>query len=422
MKASMCLPSSDRLSSVGLIPLMLLLAGVAGVPMLHVNNAAAGDLVRNDLASNDLMQWQMHGFVTQAAFHSSDNNFNGESDDGISTDFNEAGLNASVSLFGNVRIAGQALARNAGEYDRGDLRTDYFNIDWKFWQGESFIAGARVGRVRNPYGLYNETRDVAHTRPSIYLPGVVYIESIRDVLISRDGYAFYGELYGDFGTLSLEGGAGEHQVSDNLIAEAMLADIGSIKITNAQMKIARAMWESPDARWRLALSATSYEDDADYVVPGTFSQVVTVASLQYSTSQWQLTSEFLRFDFDLDAGPLQLKRPGEAAYLQYNWFFSPQWQVYGRYEYGVWDRDHRNGSSMQQFCGTLFEQFCYPRQTGYRRDAGLGVRWDIDNHWMIAAEAHYLEGTMMLSYLDNRDTFATATYWTLLGLEVAFRF
>lgn len=382
----------------------------------------AGLLLAMPVLGADQSLWQVHGFLAQSAFYTSNNNFFGSSDDGISTDFTEAGLNASVLLFGNLRIAGQALSRNAGDYDNGELRTDYFNVDWRFWQGESSLVGVRVGRVRNPYGLYNETRDVAHTRPSIFMPSVLYTEAIRDVLLSRDGYALYTEFYGDHGTLSLEAGAGKHGISDKLVAEAMMSEIQGLSLDDADITIARAMWESPGANWRMALTNTRYTDDAFFIVKGRFTQQVNVLSLQYSSDQWQLTGEYSRFDFKLDAGPLQLKRPGEAAYVQYNWLFSREWQVYGRYEYGVWDRNHRGGSSMTQFCGTLFQQFCYPEHTGYRRDTGIGVRWDIDEHWMAAAEAHYLEGTMMLSYLDNRDTFATATYWTLLGLEVAFRF
>jgi len=374
-------------------------------------------------ATNMTSKIQVHGFLSQSAFYSSNNNFYGDSDDNISTDFNEAGINASVPLFDRLRLAGQMIARNAGANDNGSVRADYLNLDWKFWQGVSAKAGMRVGRVRNPYGLYNETRDVAHTRPSINVPSVVYMEQARDVMISRDGFALYGEIYGDTGTFALEGGAGEVRVSDELVAESLLADLQGVESDKPVLKIARALWESPSDRWRLALSAVDLHNDVMYVsAPGTFDLSAQLLSLQYSSAHWQLTAEYLRFDYEFDFGFLARKYPGEAAYLQYSWLFSNAWQLYGRYEYGAWDRHHRNGSSMPQFCGTAFEQFCYPRRTGYRHDTSLGVRWDIDRHWMIAAEAHYIEGTMMLAYLDNRDTFNTATYWTLLGLEAAFRF
>lgn len=402
MKTSASSPSNNRLiRCLGLIPMITVPCALA----------------------NDTAPWQLHGFLAQAAFHSSDNNFYGNSDDDLSGDFNEAGLNASVRLFDGVRLAGQVLARNAGATDNGALRTDYFNLDWRFWRHATAKVGARVGRVRNPYGLYNETRDVAHTRPSINVPAVVYMEQARDVMISRDGFALYGEIYGDAGTFMLEGGAGEVRVSDQLIAESLLADIPGIEPEAPELKIARAQWESPAARWRLALSVVDMKNDVEYLLaPGTFDLQAHLLSLQYSSARWQLTAEYLRFDYEFDFGFFARAYPGEAAYLQYSWMFSSAWQLYGRYEYGVWDRHHRNGSSMQQFCGTVFEQFCYPRHLGYRHDSGIGVRWDIDQHWMVAAEAHYIEGTMMLAYSDNRATADTAAYWTLLGLEAAFRF
>jgi hypothetical protein len=384
-------------------------------------------------ADPDTRPWQVHGFLSQAAFHTSDNNFAGESDDGVSTDFNEAGLNGSLALLSSLRVSGQLLARNAGRYDSGELRTDYFNIDWQFLSNANVRVGTRVGRVRNTYGLFNETRDIAHTRPGITLPTVVYLEQARDFYISRDGFGLYSDIFTHRGTIAIEAGAGKARVSKRLINEALMSDAGGIEPADARVALLAASWEDGDGRWRFAGSVFRITSDVDAaldnVVPGTslqfdgeFQLDNWLLSAQYSAEHWQLTAEWLRFDYDLDFELAARRLPGEGVYLQYTWLFSSAWQTFARYEYGVSDRHNRNGSSMEQFCGTPLDDFCGPRHGGYRKATVAGLRWDINAQWMIATEAHYVEGTLGLPWSDNRDRLDTTAYWTLVGLEVAFRF
>jgi hypothetical protein len=385
-------------------------------------------------ADTDTKAWRVNGFLSQSAFYTSDNNFAGDSDDGVSTDFNEAGLNASLNLPANLRLSGQVLARNAGHYDNGELRTDYFNLDWQYWSSADARAGMRIGRVRNAYGLYNETRDVAHTRPGITLPGVIYLEQSRDLNISRDGVGFYSDIFSSYGTLALEAGTGRARVSDRLVKEALMSPADGIEPDDARITMLAINWEDADGHWRFAFSQYRITSDVsadlgiffpglNQVLDGDFELDTSLLSVQYSTEQWQLTAEWLRFDYDLDFEFVSRRYPGEGAYLQYTWIFSPAWQLYGRYENGVMDRHHRNGSTMEQFCGDPFlNAYCSPRSAGFRRDSSIGVRWDINSQWMIITEAHYIEGTMGLPYSDNPIPADVATYWTLFGIELAFRF
>lgn len=355
--------------------------------------------------------FQVHGFLAQAAYYTSANNLHGKSDDAISTDFNEAGINAAWQPLDGLRLAGQFTARNDGKADNGEVRTDYFNVDWQFLAFDSWRLGARGGRVRNIYGLYNDTRDIAHTRPGIYLPTVIYLEQVRDVFMSRDGYALYGDIYTDIGAFSFDAGRGELPVDDSIVSEALLTEIDA-QADGPHADQFHVRWDSPSGDWRLAYSYLRLASDIDYLLDGTFALTTNLASVQYTAERWQLTAEYLRFLYDVDF-LLMVKYPGEVAWLQYNYFLTPAWQVYARYETGVFDRNHRNGSSM--------DLLNFPRHVGYRRDAGIGVRWDIDQNWMVAAEAHYLEGVLAISITDNK-LVETEPYWSLVAFEVAFRF
>lgn len=120
---------------------------------------------------------QMHGFLTQEYFLTSDNRLFGASDsDGGSLGLTEAGLNISWTLFADLRLAGQVLFRRAGAGHEHDLELDFGLLDYTVISVADYSLGVRLGRYKNPYGFYNATRDVLFTRPSILLPQSIYFE------------------------------------------------------------------------------------------------------------------------------------------------------------------------------------------------------------------------------------------------------
>jgi len=355
--------------------------------------------------------FQLHGFLEQSAVYTSDNNLHGNSDDNISTDYNEVGINAAWKPVNSFRLAGQLTARNDGNTDNGEIRTDYLNLDWQFLARDAWHLGWRYGRVRNTYGLYNDTRDVAHTRPGATLPSVIYLEQVRDVFMSRDGYAFYGDYYTPLGAFSFDGGNGKLSVDDDIVSEALLTKLDGVHVHDAHTDQFQVHWDNPSNEWRLAYSYMRFSTDLNYLVDGNFALTMNLLSMQYTAERWQLTAEYLRFTYDVNFLLVQ-RYPGEVAWAQFTYFLTPSWQVFVRHEDAVFDRNHRNGSSMEPM---------FPRWVGYRRDTSIGVRWDIDQHWMMAAEAHYLEGVVGIPVTDNN--FAeTVPYWNMAIFEVGFRF
>ena len=145
---------------------------------------------------------QVHGFATQGYLNSTGNNnvFGNSNQDSGTFGFREVGLNASVQLRPNLLISAQGLHRHAGVGSQ-DIRLDYGVVDYKAYSGENSQFGIRLGRIKNPLGFYNETRDVAHTRPSIMLPQSIYFDRTRNLAMAADGGHVYGETRtskGDF--------------------------------------------------------------------------------------------------------------------------------------------------------------------------------------------------------------------------------
>ena len=116
---------------------------------------------------------QVHGFASLGYFNTTDNNFFGDTkQDSGDVDFWELGINGSWRALPNLQLSMQVVSRKAGEADDGDLRIDYGFLDYAFVSDVNKVLGVRLGRVINPLGLYNDTRDMPFTRPSILLPPV----------------------------------------------------------------------------------------------------------------------------------------------------------------------------------------------------------------------------------------------------------
>ena len=146
----------------------------------------------------------LHGFLSQALFHSSDNNVYGHSDDGVALGLTEIGLNVSYKPWNNVRLAAQGLYRRAGNIDKGSVYLDYALADVTLFTYSHGKMGIRAGRVKAPFALYNETRDVAFTHPTILLPQGLYLDRARSLFLSADGGQFYWNQQTNWGNFNLK--------------------------------------------------------------------------------------------------------------------------------------------------------------------------------------------------------------------------
>ena len=79
--------------------------------------------------------------------------------------------------------------------DLGDAANNKINLDWAYADYRQWDwLGLRIGRVKLPIGLYNETRDMDMLRTCIVLPQGIYNELERDNLIALNGMGLYGHV------------------------------------------------------------------------------------------------------------------------------------------------------------------------------------------------------------------------------------
>ncbi len=355
---------------------------------------------------------QMHGFASQGFILTSDNNFFGNSEDG-SFDFSELGINASFRPIPDLLFSAQGLSRRAGKDDNGDLQLDYALIDYSLISKESRNFGLRFGRIKNPLGFYNDTRDVAFTRPSIFLPQSIYFDRTRNLALSADGINLYTDYRTRFGDLLFQFVAGYPNVEKNQTRSAFLGKQPGDLDPNFSY-VGRLIFERDGGKIRLGISGAVVEMESTVnTQKGEIRFVPVILSAQYNTEFWSLTSEYAqrysRFD---NVGNRNNSFTGESYYLQFTHRLAKKFEALLRYDILYQNKDDRDGKKAAESGAPAHSQFA--------KDWTAGLRWDITKSWMARIEYHYVDGTAWLPLSDNPS--ATKRYWDMFALLISFRF
>ena len=368
---------------------------------------------------------QLHGFISQGYVITSDNKFCGDSDDNGSFDFREIGLNASYRPVPSLQFSAQALSRFAGESDDGSIRLDYGFIDYSVMDKASYQWGFRLGRVKTPFGLYNETRDVAVTRPSIFLPQSIYFDRTREVALSGDGLYLYGEYRTDLGNLFLKLGGGKPRVKDREVEDSLLGSNLPGNLDGDTSYNAQLLYEKDGGLIRLALTWGQLNMDYDSsarppfdIDSGSIKFEPYVFSAQINKERWSLTGEYAlrRLKYYGFSYPRIINRviKGESYYIQGTYNFFEDWQGFVRYDILFSNKDDRNGKKS--------ERPGHPAHSLFAKDLTFGLRWDISKYLMLRGEYHYVNGTAWLTSEDNPDRSKTERYWNMFSILIAYYF
>jgi hypothetical protein len=392
--------------------------------------------------ANSRFHW--NGFASQAFVHTSDNRFFGDSDNG-SVDFTEIGLNGSYLLSPRLRLAGQVLSRRAGDLYSGSPQIDYALLDATLFSSAQSTFGMYLGRIKNPIGLYNETRDVAHTREGIFLPQTIYFDKVRNLTVSSDGLHLYGRLYRDSGTWSLQGGIGYPIVDKNFEYAYMGQDWDGKIRSNDLAAFGRLLYEHNGGRWIYAFTGASVRTDfraggADTVAfpvgPGLSSGNIdidySVFSAQFNGEKWQFTTEvaFQAARYRNISAAFEAQDFNSIGYysqLSYN--FTPRWQGFVRYEefqlnHDDWNASNRARQNLEEsaFLANFgIDRSPIPAHAYYSKIWAFGGHWDVTPQWRVRAEYQIVEGTATLSPREN-DMSQTDKHWNLFALSLSYHF
>lgn len=369
------------------------------------------------------VETQFHGFAAQGFVLTDHYDYFGDSQDG-ELDYHEVGASVAVQLLPNLTASAEVFLRDAGTADDDDPRLNFALVDYRFISSPAFDLGIRAGRVKNPHGFYNETRDVVFTRPSILLPESVYIETqgTSKLLFSSDG----GQLYGNWAV-------GDHMFSfastvatDRELDEQEKRLLINLEGIPSDLEITgfwNVMLGDTFGKWRLAYTHTAIDFRLDtpdeFGIEGDFEVTLDVVSLAWESRRWAFTAEYMLAANkikELRLGPdvVSSTNRSDGGYLQAQYRLDPRWTLLARYDANFADRSDRSGRD-------------FSRETGERRfaafahDFTLGANWKSERHWGIWGEVHVSDGTLNVPALEN-DDFGKHRWWTMFMLMAAFRF
>ena len=207
---------------------------------------------------------QLHAFAALNPIATTTNNFFGNTDDNVSFEFWELGLNASWRPTPEILLSAQVTSRRAGAEDDGQPRLDYGLLTYTIVNNKRMRAGIRLGRVLNPLGLYNETRDVAFTRNSILLPQSIYFERTRDLALSGDGLQLFAHRSTEIGDFYLQFNGGLPRTDDDgRSRRALLGPFALGEFEPEPSFFGRLLYDLDGGRFRFAVSGGSLKLDYD---------------------------------------------------------------------------------------------------------------------------------------------------------------
>jgi len=392
-------------------------------------------------------------FLSQSMVHTTDNNFHGHSDDSVSLRSNEIGAVFQYQPNSKWLLATQLMARNAGEMDDGDPRVDYLFAQYRFFENLDNSYSFKIGKLRLPYGFYNETRDVAATNPGFILPQSIYIDRGRNTFYSANGASFHGEHYWNMHSLTWDIGTAEIEPDDDEMDD--LAGFPAGNGDGTYNGFARIMYSFNQGQFKTALSYR--KSDFDFVPEigldieeGNIKTDGYLLSLQYNTEKWTWTAEWMRSDtevgftaqnvsvqapppappgffVDVDI-PVSFKFPSEGYYLQAQYRFHPKFTLLMRHGQTYANRDDKKGEETVANINeqiALFPQLAPLARTSfsqYARDSVLGLTWNISPNMITRIEWHDVEGTFWLSSADNPESGDTKKFWDIVAVQFAYRF
>jgi hypothetical protein len=390
----------------------------------------------------------IHGSLSQSFLKTTKNDFLFSGTNKGSFEFTEAVLNTSKAVSNKLLIGAQLLSRNFG--DEGNFKTA---LDWGYgdYQFNSKI-GLRAGKVRLPLGFYNEYRDIDSAQTEIFRQQGPYYEPMRAFLLSYSGFGVYGNVFSN----SKLGNVDYHLYYGTL---DIPSDFSLLRFVNAGLNTTggldterifggQILWNTPAEGLRFGYSFLDYKGAFDTTSPALiFSQALTnfsvqegllfdaqqnIVGVEYQNGPWTFSAEHQLFLLDADFSQTfknnfitglsnsTSKAIANAAYAQTlssisglssdqsSWYLSLTYQYNDKlsqflsYGHMIGNRD--NNSAVNN----------------YRKDIGLGLRYDVSANWRVKFEAHSFSGSENAIQATNRNSIADK--WALFAARVSFDF
>ena len=230
------------------------------LPLISVAALSADTLLAN--------QFSAEGVVSVGYIATDENTFLGDNngDDAFLT---ENVLRLTYNTNKGFSVSGQVVYREAGDYVDNDPQIDFLQLEYRRnWVGDGEQA-ITLGRFKIKQGLYNQSRDIPFTRPSILLPQSVYLDNARNFNLSADGIELNGNHPFENSDLSWSIAVGD-SVFDDKFNDTTLGSTATGDWDSENNLYANIQWDTQ----KVTLGASYNDIELDYT-PGSNSFLPT---------------------------------------------------------------------------------------------------------------------------------------------------
>ncbi len=387
--------------------------------------------------SDDILKSiDIHGFISQGYLKSWNNNFIADSVDG-SFEYNEIGINFSTNLDDNLRAGLQLFSRDYGDIGNNDIEIDWAYIDYRM---EDWL-GFRAGKIKQPKGLYNETRDIDLLRTSVFLPSSLYDESLRDLFISIQGVGAYGNIpLDEWGDISYQYQYGSNDFEEDGGSARNFEDSGAYDVEDLDadyIYVQHIVWNTPIEGLRFVGTITKIQDfrGTGSTLPGGMIQGVPlsgtpplgfglpdgspffieltnvtnyVGAVEWSHGNLVLMAEYTEARARLNVNDIVI--PGVID-LSNSLFHVAGWYAGGSYRFNEFFE-----------MGAYYSNAFNPddKDNLDTETVSLAARFDITENWIFKVEGQWRQGKHGMFALDNPDGFKEDTFLLVFKTTVSF--
>ncbi|MBT8340304.1 MAG: porin [Desulfatitalea sp.] len=361
----------------------------------------------------------IHGFISQGFLISNEYNYLSHKSTDGSFEYNEMGINFSKELTDKLRVGVQFFARDIGDAAKNKVTLDWAYGDYRF---RDWLA-MRAGKIKMPYGLYNEIRDYDFLRTSIVMPQTIYNDLLRDTVIALNGVGPYGNVpigragsidyFGLTGALDpdLDSGYGKWVTSNFTGSEI------STKPPYTTSYIGMLKWNTPlpgfmvggfiiktSSTLPLSLangSTLSVSAEAvAWSVGMEYAWRNLLVSVEYFVSDAE--TEFILIDNQGIPQPRSSQDPSsEQYYLSASYRFTDWFELGAYYSPYYPNSDDKDGNNFKNTPPSLGGPL--PDHLAWQKDIALSCRFDITEGWTFKIEGHKVDGAAQVLAVDNPD-------------------
>lgn len=360
-------------------------------------------------AAQDMDHLQIHGFATQGFLYSSNNNYLTMKSGEGSLQWTEGAVSISDAVTDKLRIGMQLHMSQIGDFGGPKLVVDWASGDYTF----NDRVGVRVGKIKTPMGLFNDSQDVDSLFVWVLLPQAMYPVDNRDYNLSEMGGEVYGSL--DLGTkrgrLHYRGHIGGSVLDENGGYVRQLEQYGMTFPSPPSGKTygGDVRWATPLEGLTVGSSAISTSVDA----AGPMGSVHTPPTLtlgqyaQWDRGKLHLAAEYWRSPLYivLTYGPMRQVMPLDSR----AWYPMVGYDVAKKLQVGTYYSHYVNKTqSTQGF-------------VSYSKDWVISGRYNFNSYFYGKLEGHFLHGTG-LGYYQSTNPNGVKPNTKMLAARIGFSF